>query len=155
PVDLIERCEKDGVTALELVPAQLRALLDELDGAPAPALTRLRWLLLTGEALPPDLCRRWLSRYPSIPIVNAYGPTECSDDVTHEFVRESPQPVATRVPIGRPIANTRLYVLDERLQPQPIGVPGELYVAGSGVGRGYRNDAAQTAAAYLPDPFAA
>jgi len=155
PADLLDRCEQDGVTALELVPAQLRALLDELDGAPAPALTRLRWLLLTGEALPPDLCGRWLSRYSSIPIVNAYGPTECSDDVTHEFVRESPQPAATRVPIGRPIANTRLYVLDEHLQPRPIGVPGELYVAGRGVGRGYRNDAAQTAAAYLPDPFAA
>jgi amino acid adenylation domain-containing protein/non-ribosomal peptide synthase protein (TIGR01720 family) len=154
PTALFERVETDAVSVLELVPSQLRAMLDETGDSPAPPLSRLRCLLLTGEALPPDVCRRWLARYPSVPIVNAYGPTECSDDVTHGFVFEAPAAGATRVPIGRPVANTRVYVLNERLQPQPIGVPGEVYIAGAGVGRGYRHDPAQTAAGFLPDPFA-
>ena len=55
----------------------------ELHGSGKPELSKLRWLLLTGEALPPQLCRQWLDCYPSIPMMNAYGPTECSDDVTH------------------------------------------------------------------------
>jgi amino acid adenylation domain-containing protein/non-ribosomal peptide synthase protein (TIGR01720 family) len=154
PAALLERIDADGVTVLELVPSQLRALLDQAGDRPLPALERLRWLLLTGEALPPELCRRWLARYPSVSIVNAYGPTECSDDVTHGFVFEAPPPTASRVSIGRPVANTWLYVLDRQLAPRPIGVPGELYVAGAGVGRGYLHDPAQTAVAYVPDPFA-
>ena len=118
PAALLERVEADGVTVLQLVPAHLRALLDEIDDAPAPALTGLRWLLLSGEALPPDLCRRWLSRYPAVPMVNAYGPTECCDNVTQGLVREPPPATSSRVPIGRPIANSRLYVLEST--PGPV-----------------------------------
>ena len=78
-----------------------------------------------------------------MPLINAYGPTECSDDVATHRLTTAPTPLAT-VPIGRPIANTRLYVLDAHLQPVPIGVAGELYVGGIGVGRGYLNDPEQT-----------
>ena len=85
--------------------------------------------------------------------MNAYGPTECSDDVTHHPIAAPPPAHAIRVPIGRPIANLRIHVLDARLEPAPIGVAGELYVGGAGVGRGYLNDAGRTAESFVPDPF--
>src|SRR5262249_21577328 len=88
-----------------------------------------------------------------IPIVNAYGPTECSDDVTHHVIREAPGPDDVRVPIGRAIQNTQLYVLDEAMQPLPPGAVGELAVGGAGVGIGYAGKPAATAAAFVPDPF--
>jgi acyl carrier protein len=109
---------------------------------------------MTGEALPPDLCRQWLQEYPRIPLLNAYGPTECSDDVTHHLIRQPPAEDLAHVPIGRPVGNTRIYVLDEYLHPSPVGVRGELYVGGVGVGRGYLNEAGLTAEAFVPDPFA-
>jgi len=94
------------------------------------ALRRLRWLICIGEALAPDLCRKWLRFFPDVPLMNAYGPAECSDTVA--TYRVAAPPLAT-VPIGRAIANTRLYVLDAHLQPAPIGVAGELCVGGAGV----------------------
>jgi surfactin family lipopeptide synthetase A len=119
-----------------------------------PSLKRLRYLILTGEALPAALARRWFEHYPNIPLVNAYGPTECSDDVTHHIMTEPPDGSQSMVPIGKPIINTQIYVLDDKLEPVPIGVPGELYVAGRCVGMGYINDPGKTEAAFLPNPFA-
>ncbi|HYO92286.1 MAG TPA: amino acid adenylation domain-containing protein, partial [Pyrinomonadaceae bacterium] len=148
--------EKGAVSILETVPSLLRATLEEIINArrSAQALPALRWLLMTGEALSPDLCRQWLNAYPQIPLLNAYGPTECSDDVTHYAIERSPLDGIVKVPIGRPIANTRLYILDSNLQAVPIGVGGELYVGGRGVGRGYVDDASRTAVAFVPDLFA-
>jgi len=85
--------------------------------------------------------------------LNAYGPTECSDDVSHYRIIQPPSEDALTIPIGSPVANMRLYVLDSRWQPVPIKVAGELYVGGVGVGRGYLNDAINTAAAFIPDSF--
>ncbi|MGW2817230.1 amino acid adenylation domain-containing protein, partial [Streptomyces sp. NPDC001415] len=143
----------EGVTVLEVVPSLLRAALDvwDFDGTEI-ALPGLRHLMVTGEALPADLCRRWLARYPHIPLVNAYGPTECSDDVTHALIRRAPAE-GRAVPIGVPVRNTRLYVLGDDLRPVPHGTPGELYVAGAGVGRGYLGAAARTAATFVGDPY--
>src|SRR6185295_3467438 len=99
PARLLPEVARRGVTILETVPSILRFLLDEIEelyGAGgkarpgAPDLSRLRWLIPTGEALPPELARRWLARCPNIPLLNAYGPTECSDDVTHHRVLEPP-----------------------------------------------------------------
>ncbi|MGW7557673.1 non-ribosomal peptide synthetase, partial [Streptomyces rimosus] len=118
-----------------------------------PSLPKLRYLVVTGEALPADVCRRWFARYPGIPLVNAYGPTECSDDVTHAVLTVDTDLAGSRVPIGRVVRNTRLYVLDDALRPVPVGVPGELYVAGTGVGRGYLADPARTASTFMADPF--
>jgi amino acid adenylation domain-containing protein/non-ribosomal peptide synthase protein (TIGR01720 family) len=144
-----------GVTVLEVVPSLLRAALDDWDtGAPAPAVAGLRWLPVTGEALPADLCDRWFARFPGVPLVNAYGPTECSDDVTHAILDSGSPRGEGRVPIGRPVRNTSLYVLGDELQPVPAGVPGELYVGGIGVGRGYLNDGGRTCATFVADPFA-
>ncbi|MFC9545232.1 amino acid adenylation domain-containing protein [Streptomyces sp. NPDC056956] len=150
---LFVRAERDAVTVLEVVPSLLRAALDAWDtvAGSAPGLADLRKLVVTGEALPPDLCARWFARYPGIEIVNAYGPTECSDDVTHATLTAE----VDRVPIGSAVRNTRLYVLDEAMHPVPVGVRGELFVGGVGVGRGYLDDPVKTASAFVPDPFGA
>ncbi|MEV8438194.1 amino acid adenylation domain-containing protein [Actinosynnema sp. NPDC051121] len=154
PDALFATVPDEGVTVLEVVPSLLRAALDAWDiTGETPPLPGLRWLVVTGEALPPDLCHRWFARYPDIPLVNAYGPTECSDDVTHAVIRHGDPLGDTRVPIGRPVRNTRLYVLGDDLRPVPAGVAGELYVGGVGVGRGYLGDRAKTAVAFLADPF--
>src|SRR5262249_12955808 len=118
-------------------------------------LSALRWLLLTGEEMRPHLCRQWFRSYAHVRLMNAYGPTECSDDVTHFSICEAPSADLTTTPIGRPIPNTRLYVVDANMQLVPIGIPGELCVGGIAVGRGYLNDASRTTAAFGTDPFAA
>jgi amino acid adenylation domain-containing protein/non-ribosomal peptide synthase protein (TIGR01720 family) len=141
-----------GITVVETVPSLLRLMIEEAEsGAARPPL---RWMIPTGEALPPDLCRRWLELFPEIPLLNAYGPTECSDDVTHHAVRSAPPPETTHIPIGRPVLNTCISVLGPGLLPLPQGVAGELCVAGAGVGRGYLHDPRRTAEAFVPDPSA-
>ncbi|MEW1583183.1 amino acid adenylation domain-containing protein [Streptomyces microflavus] len=156
PTGLFRLVAHDGVTVLEVVPSLLRAALDTWDeGAEIPELSGLRWLVVTGEELPTDLCRRWFDRFPGIPMMNAYGPTECSDDVTHAVI--TAQTLDERritAPIGRAVRNTRLYVLSDELHPVPPGTPGDLYVAGVGVGRGYLGDPDRTAATFIGDPFA-
>jgi acyl carrier protein len=152
---LLQLVEQQQVSILETVPSLLRAMLDAQEDKEGqqPQLKTLRWLIPTGEALPVELCRRWLQRYPHIPMLNAYGPTECSDDVTHYIIREPPPPHQRSIPIGRAIRNTQLYVLDQHRQPLPMGVSGELYVGGIGVGRGYLGDEQRTAEAFIADPF--
>lgn len=155
PSRLLAEVARQRITMLETVPSLLRTLLEtmEKNSAARPELDALRWVIPTGEALPPDFCRRWLAVYPRIPLLNAYGPTECSDDVTH-FPIYHPLPTAmVHTPIGRPINNMQLYILDRELQPLPIGASGELYVGGVGVGRGYLNDLQRTADAFLANPF--
>jgi amino acid adenylation domain-containing protein len=138
-----------GITVFESAPSLLAVMLSAEAGR--PALPAVHGHVCSGEALPPDLCRRWLACYPQIPIINAYGATECSDDVTLYRVRQSPQ--GARTPVGRPAGNLRQYVLDRHLEPLPVGVTGEIYLGGAGVGRGYLGDAWRTAQAFLADPF--
>lgn len=153
PLLLLQEIARRQITILEVVPSLLRALLVEIESTPtAPALPTLRWLIPTGEALPPSLCNHWLAHYPTIPLLNAYGPTECSDDVTH-YPIHAPLPADTLyTPIGRPIANMQAYVLDSVMQPVPIGVAGELWIGGIGVGRGYLNDPERTAQTFVATP---
>lgn len=103
-------------------------------------------LVTAGEACPPTLVERWATR---IRMFNAYGPTETTVCATIA----ANQPGGGRTPIGRPIRNFRVYVLDERLRPAPIGVPGELYIAGPGLARGYVHRPALTAERFIADPF--
>ncbi|WP_240138467.1 non-ribosomal peptide synthetase [Streptomyces sp. MUM 178J] len=156
PTGLFRLVAHDGVTVLEVVPSLLRAALDTWDeGAEVPELPGLRWLVVTGEELPTELCRRWFARFPGIAMMNAYGPTECSDDVTHAVITaRTLDERRITAPIGRAVRNTRLYVLSDELQPVPPGTPGDLYVAGVGVGRGYLGDPDRTAATFVGDPFA-
>ncbi|WP_308295656.1 non-ribosomal peptide synthetase [Streptomyces odontomachi] len=154
PAALFGTVAPDGVTVLEVVPSLLRAALDSWDsGAALPELGTLRQLVVTGEALPTDLCRRWLGYFPDIPMVNAYGPTECSDDVTHAVIADAETVPGVTAPIGKAVRRTGLYILDDALRPLPAGVPGELYVGGAGVGRGYLGDACRTGSVFVADPF--
>jgi amino acid adenylation domain-containing protein len=150
---LVAEVEREGVTLLEVVPSLLGAMLDS--GAVVDAASPLRWLILTGEALPPELCDRWLRARPDVPVLNAYGPTECSDDVTHHAVTEPVGGRAVNIPVGRPLQNTRIYLLDARIEPAPAGAVGEIYVGGEGVARGYLSDPARTAEVFVPDAFGA
>jgi amino acid adenylation domain-containing protein len=157
PGALCREVETGAITLLEVVPALLRALVEERQ-APGEARRRLgslRQVVATGEALPMELAGRWQQSYPQIALLNAYGPTECSDDVTHAWLSASEPDAARRLsaPIGRAVANTQLYVLDEMGQPVPPGCAGQIYVGGAGVGRGYLADAWRTAQAFVPDPF--
>ncbi|MET9554799.1 amino acid adenylation domain-containing protein [Streptomyces sp. NPDC006645] len=146
----------ERLTVLEVVPSLMRATLDVWDAAGAsPELPALRWMISNGEALPAELCTRWFARYPDIPLANLYGPTECSDDVTHAYAASDADLDAPVVPIGRPLRNTRLHILGDDLRPVPRGVQGELFIAGDGVGRGYLGEPGRTATTFVPDPFAA
>src|SRR5712692_867919 len=110
PATLLSAIEAGGITVLQVVPSMLRAVLDE----PAVPLTTLRWIVPTGEALPTALCRRWLERYPGIPLLNTYGSTECSDDQCHDAIRRlstADEGVAV-ASIGTPIFNMTAHVLD-------------------------------------------
>ncbi|WP_269084347.1 amino acid adenylation domain-containing protein, partial [Streptomyces sp. 150FB] len=156
PRELFRRVADEGISVLEVVPSLLRAALDTWDAAgDILELPKLRWLVVTGEPLPGNLCERWFARYPNVPLVNAYGSTECSDDVSHAIMTSERYGRERKVTIGRPIRNIRLYVLNEGLQPVPMGMPGDLYVSGVGVGQGYVGDPARTSTAFLADPFSA
>jgi glyine---[glycyl-carrier protein] ligase len=155
PQALFEEVAAAGATVLQVVPSLLHTALDHWDAhGGGPQRLSLRRLAVTGEALPADLCRRWLSRHPRVPLVNCYGPTECSDDVAQAVITAGTLPEGSRTPIGVATRGMRLYVLDEALQLVPAGTPGELYVGGVGVGLGYLDDPVRTAGAFVPDPFA-
>jgi amino acid adenylation domain-containing protein len=143
-----------GISIFQAVPSVLWAIADELEESAArPDLAGLRWLLATAEELPGELCRRWLRLLPGVRVINGYGPTEASDNVSHHRVPAPPRSAA-RVPIGRPLSNVRLYVLDRLAHPLPIGVSGELCAAGVCLSRGYLDDPRRTAERFLPNPFA-
>ncbi|MDO9002591.1 MAG: amino acid adenylation domain-containing protein, partial [Aquabacterium sp.] len=145
-------CVRDrGITVLQSVPSMIQAML----AGPSVALPSLRWLLPTGEASTSELARQWFSRHPSVPLVNAYGPAECADDVALHVLRHGDDEPSSVLPIGRPTDNTRLLVLDGQLAMVPPGVGGELYVAGVGVGRGYVSRPGLSAERFIADPFAA
>ncbi|WP_314959246.1 non-ribosomal peptide synthetase [Bradyrhizobium cosmicum] len=154
PILLAREIERQGITVLEIVPSLLRVILDRMDEAELQrAFARLRLLISTGEPLPVDLCRAWFARCPKVPLINAYGASECSDDVSLHRLTNAAAAATSNVPVGAPLPNTQLYVLDQNLQPQPVGVTGELCIGGAGVGRGYVNDPAQSRQRFIPDPF--
>jgi amino acid adenylation domain-containing protein len=144
---LLRTTVAEDVTVLEVVPSYLDAVLAETELRPVD-LPALRYLLVTGEALPPGLTHRWFARYP-VPMVNAYGPTEASDDVTHHVLTGAAD--GERVPVGRAVLNTGLHVVGEDNRPRPLGSFGEIVVTGAGVGLGYVNDPERTAVAFQPN----
>ncbi|GGU00208.1 amino acid adenylation domain-containing protein [Actinomadura citrea] len=170
PVAFARAVDGQGITVVELVPTMVRHLLDDLapgasparDGGPRP-LAGLRWMIATGEELPAELSRRWLETMPHARLLNAYGPTECSDDVTHHTVTAGDLDLL-RLPIGTPVVNARLYVLRSEADGATaegtwsacdVGETGELFVGGVVVGRGYLGDDERTREAFYRDPFGA
>jgi non-ribosomal peptide synthetase component F len=147
PAYLLQCINDNAVTITHFVPSMLQVFLEQAHEASLPTL---RLVKCSGEALPRILVRRFQKLFPRIALHNLYGPTEAAVDVTyHACLGDS----ALSVPIGRPIANTQIYILDRRGEPAPIGVAGKVYIGGAGVARGYLNRPELTAERFLADPF--
>jgi amino acid adenylation domain-containing protein len=143
--------EKRPIDVLKIVPSHLSALLaSQTDGSILPK----QYLILGGEALSWELVQHISERKPRCRIINHYGPTETTvGSLTFRVESRDASNYSRTAPIGRPIANTRVYILDAHLQPLPIGVAGELYIGGAGVAAGYLNQPAETGARFVVDPF--
>ncbi|PAU61540.1 hypothetical protein BZL41_13880, partial [Pseudomonas sp. PIC25] len=144
---LAELIQRERITTLHFVPSMLQAFVGE------PALPRcasLRQVFASGEALPLELQQRFQARHPA-KLINLYGPTEAAIDVSCWVC--DPASTLGFVPIGKPIANLRLYILDEALAPLPIGAVGELYIGGAGLARGYLNRPELTNERFVASPF--
>ena len=150
PAYLVHAIDQNKITTLHFVPSMLQVFLEQPDLAKCSSLVRV---FSSGEGLPPSLARRFYARLPDAVLYNLYGPTETTVDVTAWTCK--PDSTLTTVPIGKPIANTRAYILDEGGEPVPVGVAGELFIGGVGVARGYLNRPELTVERFLDDPFAA
>ena len=145
----VDRIAGGRVTVLQVVPSYLEVVLAYLDEHPRE-LPDLRYVSVTGEALKRELAQRWFHAQPAVKLVNAYGLTETSDDTNHEVMDRAP--AGEGVPLGPPVNNVRVYVVDEHLSPVPLGAPGEIVFSGVCVGRGYVNDPERTRLAFMSDP---
>ena len=145
---LLRTIAEARVTTLQLVPSLLDALLSEPGLERCAALTRV---FCGGEPLPSALRDRFFERLPGVALHHLYGPTEAAIDATSLTCHPGDDGLV--VPIGRPIANAQIYLLDAQLQPVAIGMPGELFVGGAGLARGYLNRPALTAERFVPNPF--
>ncbi|OLF53509.1 non-ribosomal peptide synthetase [Pseudomonas chlororaphis] len=150
PTYLGEVIEAEHISTLHFVPSMLDVFLAHGDSARCAGLTRV---LCSGEALPGSLVRRFKTQLPGTELHNLYGPTEAAVDVTAWNCAGPVEQTPDNTPIGKPIANTRMYLLDEQLQPVPLGVVGELYIGGVQVARGYLHRPQLTAERFLKDPF--
>ncbi len=149
PEKLIQTLADSGSTRIVLVPSLLRAMLDAAPNLPE-RLPRMRHWICSGEALPSDLSARFVKEMPGAVLTNLYGATEIWD-VTRCDTREDLP--FQNMPIGKAMGNMRGYVLDDNLQPVPVGVIGEMYYSGVHVAHGYWKRPDLTAKAFLPDPF--
>ena len=150
PAYLTDVIRRNNITTLHFVPSMLQVFLDHPQAA---ACTSLRQVMCSGEALPEALARRFHERLPKVDLHNLYGPTEAAVDVTAWTYTQDFS--GTSIPLGRPISNTRIYILDAQGDPTPIGVAGEIFIGGVQVGRGYLERPDLTAERFVPDPFGA
>jgi amino acid adenylation domain-containing protein len=144
---LIDTVRLHQVTTIHFVPSMLQAFVDTPGVETCVSLKRM---ICSGEALPADLAARFRQKL-SAALHNLYGPTEASVDVS--YWQCLPDDTVTAIPIGRPIANIALYILDRRLNPVPVGVPGELHIGGIGLARGYLNRPGLTGEKFIPNPY--
>ncbi len=148
---MVDTLAANRVTRIVVVPSLLRFLLESVPDLRG-RIPDLKFWVTSGEAITPELARRFREQLPDATLMNLYGSSEVSADVTWYVIGDGTAP--DRIPIGRPIANTTIYILDRTLNPVPIGVPGEIHVAGDGLAHGYLNRPELTAQKFIPDPFA-
>ncbi len=144
--------QASDLSLVKITPAHLKLLGEQLAERGTPASGRTRSFVIGGENLLPEHVDFWRRHAPDTKLINEYGPTETTVGCC-VHVETAGEPGGTTLPIGRPILNTELYVLDPNLEPVPVGVIGELYIGGAQVGRGYRNRPDLTAERYIPHPF--
>ncbi|WP_413051935.1 non-ribosomal peptide synthase/polyketide synthase [Pseudomonas aeruginosa] len=149
PAKLVALINREGVDTLHFVPSMLQAFLQDEDVA---SCTSLKRIVCSGEALPADAQQQVFAKLPQAGLYNLYGPTEAAIDVTHWTCVEEGKDA---VPLGRPPANLACYILDGNLEPVPVGVLGELYLAGRGLARGYHQRPGLTAERFVASPFVA
>ncbi|WP_344974428.1 amino acid adenylation domain-containing protein [Salinactinospora qingdaonensis] len=149
PAYLAELIERQGISVLHFVPSMLQAFLQQQ--TVAQQCQGIRHVVCSGEALPLDVQEQFQEALPNTRLHNLYGPTEASVDVSFWECKDIPG--ATTVPIGRPVANTQLYILTEAMAPVPDGVIGELYIGGVQLARGYLGRPELTAERFVANPF--
>jgi amino acid adenylation domain-containing protein len=148
PAAMAELVRREGITAIHFVPSMLGVFLEHPAARECPTIRRV---FCSGEALTAELQERCFAVLGGVQLLNLYGPTEAAVEVTHWPC--VPGTVRAHVPIGFPVANTRMHVLDGRGAMVPVGIPGELHIGGVQVARGYWNRPALTASVFVPDPF--
>ncbi|MEO7766559.1 MAG: amino acid adenylation domain-containing protein, partial [Ferruginibacter sp.] len=146
---LKEMIEQERITIIHFVPSMLGVFLPDLEPGEC---TGLKKVLCSGEALKPSQVALFRDKLPGLELHNLYGPTEAAIDVTHWTMPQTAEPVSL-VPIGKPVANTSIYILNEINELMPLGSAGEIHIGGIQVGRGYLNRPALTAEKFIADPF--
>ncbi|MBE3560030.1 MAG: amino acid adenylation domain-containing protein [Ktedonobacteraceae bacterium] len=149
PAYLLALIEEQQITTMHFVPSMLQAFLEQ-PGLERGRCASLKRVICSGEALSVELQKRFFASLDA-DLYNLYGPTEAAIDVSHWTCRRDS--AESSVPIGHPIANTQLYILNRTLQPVPVGIAGELHIGGVGLARGYHNRPELTAEKFIPDPF--
>ncbi|WP_035373166.1 non-ribosomal peptide synthetase [Pseudoduganella violaceinigra] len=142
--------DAERITTMHFVPPMLEVFLNEAEG---DCGNTLRQVMCSGQALPMELQQRFFSKWQHVELHNLYGPTEASVDVTYWQCHA--QSMLSCVPIGKPIANIQIHILDAEFNPVPVGVVGNLYIAGIGLARGYVNRPDLTAQTFIPNPYSA
>lgn len=151
PKKIIENIGNNKISVLHFVPSMLNVFLDCLDSdrTEIEKLTSLKQVFVSGEALQPDQNAKFFKTFPEVSLMNLYGPTEATIDVSYFECHKE----LKSVPIGKPIDNIQLYILDNEKQVVPIGVTGKLYISGVGVARGYVNNSRLNKEKFIPNPF--
>lgn len=148
---LVSRLAQENVTRIVLVPSLLESLVENYSNL-GELLPALRFWVCSGETLAGQLAERFHAAMPTGRLINLYGCSEVAGDVTHHVAARTPS--TKPVPIGRPVANTQMYILDEYMNPCGVGLPGQVYVGGAHLARGYWNRPGETADRFVPNPFA-
>jgi amino acid adenylation domain-containing protein len=152
--ELLAFLRTQGIELCDCTPSLLSLLIEA--GLPSARDLDLRVLLCGGEELPVSLITALYApqNHPELTVINVYGPTECCVDATaYKVAADQLSLQGPTVPIGRPLANTEIYILDPQLQPVPIGVPGQLYIGGIGLARGYLTRPELTAEKFIANPL--
>jgi amino acid adenylation domain-containing protein len=151
PTRIIAAVKEHGVTHVNFVPSMLNTMLNVIDAEGAKMLSSLKYVIAAGEALPKEVARKYFELIEGASLENVYGPTESTVYATRHSL--SNRIDTQTIPIGKPFGNLKAYILDEHNNLQPVGIAGELYLAGEGLARGYKNKQELTAERFVENPF--